>query len=54
MKITLIPIVVDAIGIVTKCLVKGLRNKRTSGANPNSSITEIDKNTEEQMEEKKT
>ena len=49
MKVTVLPIVVGALGTVTKGLVKsirGLRNKRSSGDHPNYSIVEIDQNTE--------
>ena len=48
-KMTVIPIVIGALGAVTKGLVKGLEelgNKRTSGDHPNYSIIKIGKNTE--------
>ena len=49
MKVTVIPIVIGALGKVTKELVKkngGLGTKKTSGNNPNYSIAEIGQNTE--------
>ena len=45
MKAAMIPIVIGALGIVTKELVKclgGLRNKSTSGDHPNYSPIKID------------
>ena len=50
MKVTVIPIVIGALGAVTKGLIQGLRglgNERKSGDHPNYSITEIGQNTEE-------
>ena len=52
MKVTVIPVVISALGTVSKKLVqgtgtRGLGNKRTSGDHPNYSIIEIDQNTEE-------
>ena len=35
MKVTVILIVIGALGTTTKRLVQGLRNKRTSGDHPN-------------------
>ena len=49
MKITVIPIVIGALGTVSKGLVKGLENKRTSGDNSNYSIAEIGQNTEKSL-----
>ena len=49
MKVTVIPIVIGALGTVTKGLVKGLRgvgNKRTSGDHLNYSTLKISQNTE--------
>ena len=46
MRVTVIPIVIGVLGTVTKRLVKGLRNKRTTGDYPNYSIVEIGKNTD--------
>ena len=46
MKVTIIPIVVGALGTVTKGLVQGLGNNRTSGDHPNYCIIEISQNTE--------
>ena len=45
MKVTVIPIVIGALGTVTKGLVQGPGNK-TSGDHPNYSIIEIGQNTE--------
>ena len=44
MKVTVIAIVIGALGTVTKRLVLG--NKKLSGDHPNYSIVEIDQNTE--------
>ena len=49
MKVTVIPIVIGALGAVIKGLIKragGLGNKRTSGDHPNYCIIEIGQNTE--------
>ena len=49
MKVTFIPIVIGALGTVTKVLIKGLADlekKRTSGDYSNYCITEIGQNTE--------
>ena len=46
MKVTIIPIVISALDIVTKGLVKGLRINGTGGDSPNYSITDIGQNTE--------
>ena len=46
MKVTLIPIVIGALGTVAKSLVKGLWNKRSSGDHPNYNIIEIGQYTE--------
>ena len=46
MKVTVIPIVIGALGTVTKGLVQGFGSGRMSGENPNYSIVEIDQNTE--------
>ena len=43
---TVIPIVIGALGIVTKGLGKGLEDLETSGDHPNYSIAEIVQNTE--------
>ena len=53
MKVMVIPIVIVALGTVTKGLVKGLRNKRTSEDNPNYSIAEVGQNTEKSPEDLK-
>ena len=48
MKVTVIPVVISALSIVTKRLVQGTRgtgNKWTSGDHPNYSIVEISQNT---------
>ena len=39
-KVTFIPIVINALGKVINGLVKGLGNKKMSGDNPNCSIVE--------------
>ncbi len=54
-KVTVIPIVIDAFGTVTKGLVLGTRagglvNKRTSGNHPNYCIIKIGQNTEKSPE----
>ena len=46
MKVTIIPIVIGAFSIVPKGLLKGVRNKKTSGEHPNYDITENGQNTE--------
>ena len=49
MKVTIIPVVTDALGTVTKGLVQGpedLEIRVTSGDHPNYSIVEIGQNTE--------
>ncbi len=49
MKLTVIPIVISALGTDTKKLdigTGGLGNKRTSGDHPNHSIIKIGQNTE--------
>ena len=46
MKVTIIPIVIGAPGTVTKGLIKGLGNKRTSGDHLNYYIIEIGRNTQ--------
>ena len=45
MKVTVIPIVIGALGTVPKELVKGLEGLDTSGDHPNYSIVEIGQNT---------
>ena len=48
MKVTVIPVVTGALGTDTKVLVRediGLRNKRTSGDNPNYGFVKIGQNT---------
>ena len=47
-KVTVIPIVISALGTITKGLVQDRRlgNKRTNGDHPNYSIVEIGQNTE--------
>ena len=50
MKVMAIPIVIGALGTITKGLVQGLevlKNNRTSGDYPKYSIVKIGKNTEE-------
>ena len=44
MKVTVKPIVIATLGIVTKHLVRGLGNERMSGDHPNDSIVEIGQN----------
>ena len=54
MKVTVIPIVPDALGTISKWLVKGtgrLRNKRTSGNHSNYCIIKISQNTERSPED---
>ena len=46
MKVTIIPIVIDAFGIVTKELLKGLKDLEVGGDHPNDSIIENGQNTE--------
>ena len=47
MKVTVIPIVIGALGTITKgTKAGGLGNKRTSGDHSNYSIVEIRQNTE--------
>ena len=46
MKVTIIPIVIGAFGIVTKGLLKGLRCWRTGRHYPNDSIAENGQNPE--------
>ena len=46
MKVAVILIVIGALSTVTKGLVQGLGNQRTSGDHPNYSIIEISQNTE--------
>ena len=46
MKVTVIPIVIGALGTVTKGFMQGLGNKRTSGDYPNYRFIEIGQNTE--------
>ena len=41
-----IPIIIGALGTVTKGLVQGLKDWEISGEHPNYSIMEIDQNTE--------
>ena len=41
MKVTVIPDVISALGIVTKGLVQGQENKRMCGDHPNYNIVEI-------------
>ena len=41
-----IPIVTGALGTVTKGLVQGIGNRKTSGYHPNNCIIEISQNTE--------
>ena len=48
-KVTVIPIVIGALSTVTKSLLKGLGNKRTSGDHPDNSIVEIGQNTEKSL-----
>ena len=53
MKVSTIPIVIGALAIVTKRLIKGTRgheNKRTSGDHSNYCIIEIGQNTEKSPE----
>ena len=45
-KVAIIPIVIDAFGIVTKGLLKGLGSWQMSGDHPNDSIVENGQNTE--------
>ena len=55
MKVTVIPIVTDAFGTVTKGLIgtgkKGLGNKRTSGDHRNYRIIKIGQNLEKSLED---
>ena len=44
MKVTVIPVVIGALGTVTKRLVQGLRNKRMSGDYSNYCFIEISQN----------
>ena len=46
MKVTVILIVIDALGTVTKRLILGLGNKRTSRDHPNYNINKIGQHTE--------
>ena len=46
MKVTVIPIVIDALDTVTKGLVQGVEGLEISGDHPNYSIVEIGQNTE--------
>ena len=46
MKVMIIPIVIGALGTVTKGLVRGLVNNGTSGDHPNYYTIEIGQNTE--------
>ena len=46
MKVTIIPIVIGAIGTVTNGLKQGLGYKMTSGDHPNNNIIEISQNNE--------
>ena len=49
MKVTVIPIIIDALRTISKGLVRGLGrfgNKWTSGDHPNCSIIKIGQNTE--------
>ena len=49
MKVTIVPIVIGALGTVTKRIIKGpggLGSWRTSGVYPNDSIIEYGQNTE--------
>ena len=45
MKVTFLPVIIDALGTVTERLLKGLGNKKMSGDHPNYCIIEIDQNT---------
>ena len=40
-----IPVVIDALGKVTKGLAQGLGNKKTTGDNPNDCFLQIGQNT---------
>ena len=42
MKLTIIPIVIDTIGIISKVLVKGLEDLEISGGHPDYSIIKIE------------
>ena len=61
MNVTVIPIVIDALGTVTKGLlqgledleIRGLGNKRTCGGHSNYSIAEMGQNIEESPEDKR-
>ena len=46
MKVTIIPIVIDAFGKVTKRILKGLEDLKVGGDHPNYSIIENGQNTE--------
>ena len=48
MKMTVIPIVIGALGTVNKGM-RGRGNKRTNGDNPINSIVEIGHNTEKSL-----
>ena len=43
---TIIPVVIEALGTFTKELIEGLGKKRRNGDHPNYSIVEISQNTE--------
>ena len=45
MKVTVIPIVIDALGTVIKGLIQGLGNKRMNGDHLNYNIIKIGENT---------
>ena len=53
MKMTVIPIVIGALEKVTKGLVQGIGNKRTSGDHPNYNTIEIVQNTMNSLEKNK-
>ena len=47
---TVVPIVIDAQGIISVDVVRRLRNQRTSGEHPNYCIIKIGQNTEKSPE----
>ena len=51
MKVTVIPIVISVLGIVSKGLVKGLEDLEISGDHPNYSIIKMGQNTEKNPED---
>ena len=46
MEVTVIPVVIGALGTITKSLVAGVGNRRMSGDHPNYNIVEVGKNPE--------